>query len=96
MTEELNPMTAEEGAEQWKAICMEWCRSERDNALAKTDYIHLPDVSVSEEYKAQVLEYRQALRDFPAQWSTLYDGMTEEQQNGVTELSIREVMPVAP
>ena len=34
--------------------------------IAETDWIHLPDVTVSDSYKTALLTYRQKLRDIPA------------------------------
>lgn len=40
-------------------------RYHRDNKLRATDVYMLPDFPISEEQKAELLEYRQALRDMP-------------------------------
>lgn len=42
-------------------------RSERDGKIAETDYLVMPDYPLSEEDRAIVTTYRQALRDVPAQ-----------------------------
>ena len=41
-------------------------RERRDKLLSETDYIHLPDVTVSDSFKAAMNTYRQALRDIPS------------------------------
>ena len=45
----------------------EQVRLERDRRIAATDYLALPDYPLSEEEKAAVMVYRQALRDVPSQ-----------------------------
>ena len=42
-------------------------RAERDMKIAETDYLAMPDYPLSDEDKAAVMAYRQALRDVPAQ-----------------------------
>lgn len=42
-------------------------RVERDMKIAETDYLAMPDYPLSDEDKAAVMAYRQALRDVPAQ-----------------------------
>ena len=42
-------------------------REKRDELLAETDYLVMPDYPLDEERKAAVLAYRQALRDVPEQ-----------------------------
>jgi len=88
MTENLNDRTELELAAEWKAYCMHLCREGRDKRLAATDYIHMPDVNVSDAFRASVMTYRQELREFPATFSSLYEDMTEEQQDGVTPQSL--------
>lgn len=87
-TGEISSATKEECVAQWKATCMAWCREGRDARIAATDYIHFPDATVSEDYKAQLIVYRQQLRDFPAEFSALFDGMTDEEQLSITRQSI--------
>ena len=41
-------------------------RMKRNALIAETDWIHLPDVTISDSYKAELLTYRQKLRDIPA------------------------------
>jgi hypothetical protein len=60
-----NPKTEAELLQEFRDRFLDEVREERSKRLAKTDYIHLPDVSVSEEHKAAVLVYRQQLRDMP-------------------------------
>ena len=88
MTEELDPKTAEQLEAEWKSYCMDLCRTKRDSLIAATDFINMPDVTVSEEYKQAMLAYRQELRDFPATFETLFDAMTEDEKGGVTDLSM--------
>lgn len=52
-------MTDEEVASQ--------VRAERDMKIAETDYLAMPDYPLSDEDKATVMAYRQALRDIPSQ-----------------------------
>lgn len=78
MTEELNQHTLEESQQIWKNECMAMCRAERDKLLAETDWIHLPDVTVTEEYKTDMITYRQQLRDFPATFEALFDSWIED------------------
>lgn len=42
-------------------------RAERDVKIAETDYLAMPDYPLSEEDRAVVMTYRQALRDVPMQ-----------------------------
>lgn len=42
-------------------------RAERDMKIAETDYLAMPDYPLSDEDKAAVMAYRQALRDIPSQ-----------------------------
>jgi len=91
---ELNPKTQKELDQEWKDYCMSLCRKKRDNLLLETDYIHLPDVSVSETLKSKMITYRQQLRDLPSSFSTLFDKMSETQKDGVTYESIE--VPIKP
>lgn len=86
--------TVEQLDQEWKDQCMSWCRDERDRRLAETDYIHLPDVTVADEFRDAMLIYRQQLRDVPAAFSTEYDSMTEDQKGGITPQSFE--WPVKP
>ncbi len=45
----------------------EMVRLERDGKIAATDYLAMPDYALSEEERAAVTSYRQALRDIPMQ-----------------------------
>lgn len=85
---ELNPKTKEELDQEWKDECMDMCRTKRDQLLLDTDYIHLPDVSVSSDYKAALMTYRQQLRDFPSSFSTIFDNYNQVEKDGVTPHSI--------
>jgi hypothetical protein len=45
---------------------MKKIRDARDTLLAKSDYyFNVPDIKISDERKAQILKYREELRDFP-------------------------------
>lgn len=67
-----NPVTFEtdsrdldERDEAW----FEWRRSWRNKRLNSTDkYLNVPDFPITEEQKQQLIEYRQALRDYPLTW----------------------------
>ncbi len=49
-------------------------RIERDKRLASTDYLIMPDYSLSSAKKTAVKAYRQLLRDLPAQDGAPWDG----------------------
>lgn len=49
-------------------------RTERDRRLAATDYLLMPDYPISDDQRAVVQVYRQALRDLPAQSGAPWDG----------------------
>lgn len=49
-------------------------RTERDLCLAATDYLLMPDYPISDDQRAVVQAYRQALRDLPAQPGAPWDG----------------------
>lgn len=53
-------------------------RTERDRRLAATDYLLMPDYPLSDEQRAVVQAYRQALRDLPAQEGAPWDGGAED------------------
>lgn len=53
-------------------------RAERDRRLTETDYLLMPDYPLSEDSRAAVQAYRQALRDLPAQEGAPWDGGEEE------------------
>lgn len=53
-------------------------RTERDRRLAATDYLLMPDYPISDDQRAVVQAYRQALRDLPAQEGAPWDGGREE------------------
>ena len=45
---------------------MNYIREKRNELLAKSDYyFNVPDIKINEEKKAQILKYREELRDFP-------------------------------
>lgn len=52
-------------------------RTERDRRLAATDYLLMPDYPISDDQRAVVQAYRQALRDLPAQSGAPWDGGEE-------------------
>lgn len=52
-------------------------RAERDRRLAATDYLLMPDYPISDDQRAVVQAYRQALRDLPAQSGAPWDGGEE-------------------
>lgn len=56
-------------SELWNSL-----RAGRNTRIAATDYMLLPDVGLSEDKRAKVLAYRQALRDLPAQAGAPWDG----------------------
>ena len=70
MDSDQNPVTEEELDQQWKDICMAWCREGRDKLISDTDYIHFPDVTIDSDSKASLLTYRQQLRDLPSNYTT--------------------------
>lgn len=49
-------------------------RAERDRRIVATDYLVMPDYPLTEEAKATVSTYRQALRDLPQQAGAPWDG----------------------
>ncbi|WP_443826157.1 tail fiber assembly protein [Desulfovibrio sp.] len=49
-------------------------RAERDRRLTATDYLLMPDYPISDDQRAVVQAYRQALRDLPAQSGAPWDG----------------------
>ena len=68
----VTPLSAEEIAEReayerdvQPGVDLELLRAERNRRLAETDYLALSDVTLS----AEMAEYRQALRDLPANTS---------------------------
>ena len=49
-------------------------RTKRDRRLAATDFLLMPDYPISDDQRAVVQAYRQALRDLPAQEGAPWDG----------------------
>lgn len=49
-------------------------RSERDQRLAATDYLLMPDYPLSDDQRIILQVYRQALRDLPSQEGAPWDG----------------------
>ena len=73
-----DPTTPEQDKANFIAEWKNEVRAERNRLLAETDYIHLPDVTVNDTFKAEMNTYRQALRDIPStvdtylsQWSDI-------------------------
>lgn len=60
-----NPKTQEELVEEFKKKFFDEVRQERNKRLSETDFVHMADVSVTEEYKVEMNAYRQQLRDIP-------------------------------
>jgi hypothetical protein len=94
MTEELDTKTAEQLEAEWKSYCMSMCRQERNKLLAETDYVYMPDVTISDADLQIMNIYRQQLRDYPATFSAEFDAMTDTQKHGVTPQSFN--FPVKP
>tara|TARA_B100001248_G_C27150868_1_gene348946 strand:- start:60 stop:353 length:294 start_codon:yes stop_codon:yes gene_type:complete len=67
MTFQEHNITPEEDKANFIANWKYEVRNKRNALIAETDWIHLPDVTVSDSYKAALLTYRQQLRDMPAQ-----------------------------
>lgn len=57
-----------------KAKLFQMLRTKRDRRLAATDYLLMPDYPISDDQRAVVQAYRQALRDLPAQSGAPWDG----------------------
>ena len=66
MTFQPDPITPEQDRANFIANWKYEVRLKRNALIAETDWIHLPDVTVSDSYKAALLTYRQKLRDIPA------------------------------
>lgn len=56
------------------AVVFASLRAERDSRLDATDYLLMPDYPLSDDQRAVVQAYRQALRDLPAQSGAPWDG----------------------
>ena len=67
---------------------VEVCREERNKRLSETDWVHLPDVTISEELKQEYLTYRQALRDMTGTFETWYNAKSEEDRYHISNLSM--------
>ena len=93
MIDELT-ITAEEDRQNFMKEIMVWVREGRDKRLSATDYIFLPDVTVTQSVKDTLITYRQELRDFPEGFSTELSAMTIEDMYLITPHSI--VYPVKP
>ena len=64
----------EQAAAEAEAARFERLRSERDQRLAATDYLLMPDYPLSDDQRTILQVYRQALRDLPAQSGAPWDG----------------------
>ena len=69
----IDPITPEEDKKRFVAWWKEEARKRRNELIAETDWIHLPDVTVSDSYKSEILAYRQKLRDMPTTFDALID-----------------------
>ena len=61
-----------------EAARFERLRAERDQRLAATDYLLMPDYPLSDDQRIILQVYRQALRDLPSQEGAPWDGGGEE------------------
>jgi len=69
-------------------------RDVRAAKLLETDYIYLPDVTVSDEFKILMETYRQELRDFPSNYASHLSTLNIEELCSITPQSI--VWPEKP
>ena len=67
---------------------MKTIRDRRDTLLARSDYyLSMPDIKITDEKRAEVLKYRQELRDFPSKFvDGVYDGKVHILSMGENEL----------
>ena len=79
-----DPITEEQAKANFIAEWKNEVRVERNRLLAETDYIHLPDVTVSDTFKTNMIAYRQSLRDIPStvdaylsKWSDMREMMNQ-------------------
>ena len=77
MTFQPDPITPEQDRANFIANWKYEVRLKRNALIAETDWIHLPDVTVSDSYKAALLTYRQKLRDIPATVDTYLAQFTD-------------------
>lgn len=61
-----------------EAARFERLRSERDQRLAATDYLLMPDYPISDDQRTILQVYRQALRNLPSQEGAPWDGGGED------------------
>jgi len=80
--------THAESVQILKDEIMSWVRRGRDARLAASDYIFLPDVTVTTEFKDALIAHRQVLRDFPAAYATILSNMSDDDLCCVTNESI--------
>jgi len=81
-------ITPEESLQLLIAEIMVWVRRGRDSRLSATDYIFLPDVTITQELKDSLIAHRIVLRDFPAEFLVLLSNMSENELCSVTNESI--------
>ena len=60
----MDPITPEEDKKRYVAWWKEQARKKRNELIAETDWIHLPDVTVSDSYKSEILAYSVILSIF--------------------------------
>ena len=67
---------------------MKLIRERRDVLLSRSDYyLSMPDIKITDEKRAEVLKYRQELRDFPSKFvDGVYDGKVHILSMGENEL----------
>ena len=67
---------------------MKTIRDRRDTLLARSDYyLSMPDIKITDEKRAEVLKYRQELRDFPSKFvDGVYDGKVHILSMGENEI----------
>ena len=74
----LEQAAAEAEAARLAEYNSERLRSERDQRLAATDYLLMPDYPLSDDQRTILQVYRQALRDLPSQEGAPWDGGAED------------------
>ena len=57
-----------------ESVRFERLRAARNEKISATDYLLTPDYPIDDAIKAEVIAYRKALRDLPAQAGTPWDG----------------------
>lgn len=74
----LEQAAAEAEAARLAEYNSEEARFERDQRLAATDYLQMPDYPLSDDQRTILQVYRQALRDLPSQEGAPWDGGAED------------------